>query len=237
MQGKLSNGKTGLIISLSITIIGILMIVLPIVFQMEGMDGGFALNFVGIVIALTGFVSCFIFNKRKKVLERMLQGDVIARFTYDEEQWNKMVSDSISGSAGIKAMGIILGAIFGVIGLVFLLADDELLLFFIIMMALCALFSSMGFISSAMNVRRLKNCPPEAIITHDGVYYMGVLYDFNGKTSVLDSVRFYQNKNNVLVFSYRQLTGRGIMARSKLSVPVPSGMEEYGAIVEQFFKN
>lgn len=236
MREKPNSGTTGVIVSICIMIAGILMIVVPALVHMDGMNGGFALGFLGFFLTIIGFICYLMFRKRRKIRNRMLEGDIIARFVYGNEQWDGLAREEISGSSSLKIMGIVLGSIFGIIGIISVLADEDLVVFFLIMLAFAVFFSCLGFISSAVNKKRVMNCVPEAVITRDGVSYMGALYDWNGVTSVLDAVGFHPDKTDMLVFSYRQIAGRyARIHRSNLIIPVPAGMEETASMVVQFF--
>lgn len=234
---KLNRQKTGVFVSLAILFIGILMFSIPFLVEMDMMNGGFALIFVGAFISVMGFISYLIFKKRFKVRQRMIAGDVLAHWVYDRASWKKVVDEEISDSAGLKIMGFVFFGIFALIGIISFLADDDNLLFAEIMTGIAVLFLAVGFISYGLRKKTLMSDPGEVTITRDGVYYMGYLTDWNGVTSVLDAVGFHPKKTNVLVFRYRELSGRAArMRRSTLHLPVPAGMEDQAALVVDFFK-
>lgn len=235
-MGNRNRERIGVRISLAVLLGGIALAVWPVVSGMDGMDGGFALNLIGGFIAVMGFISWLIFRKRAKVRGRMLTGDVLAHWEYPPDMWAAIVKEEMSDSVGLKAMGIILGGIFLLIGIVFFLADEDNAGFSAMMAVLGLFFFALGFLSYAMHRNQLLREKGEATITHDGVWYLGGLTDFNGTTSVLDAVGFHPEVPNTLVFVYRHLGGRPArMIRSTLSVPVPAGEEAQAVVAVQAF--
>lgn len=238
METQVKNReRTGMRISLIILALGIAAAVLPFVAGLDMFEFGYGLMMIGGFFALMGFISYLIFRKRAVVMQKMLTGNIITRWKYDPEKWAEMVREEIASNTGLKVMGIFIGSLFLVIGFIFVLADEENAAFFGIMAALAVLFFCIGFLSYSTHKRRLLKDPGEVTITRDGVYYMGVLTDWNGVTSILDAVGFHPKRTDLLVFSYRQLAGRRVprLRRSTLSIPIPPGCEADAGAVVQFF--
>ncbi|MBP7174599.1 MAG: hypothetical protein KBA53_00080 [Thermoclostridium sp.] len=241
MENQFKNQeRTGVRVSLAIMIFGAAVIVLPFLGRLDMFQYGYGMIFIGGFFALMGLISYLIFRKRALVMQKILTGNIIARWQYDPAKWAEMVNEEVSDTAGLKIMGISVGSLFLVIGVIFMLfVREDNTVFLGIMMAFAVLFYCIGFLSYSVHKKRLLKAPAEAIIARDGVYYMGTLTDWNGVTSILEAVGFHPKKTDLLVFSYRQLSGTRIprMRRSTLCIPIPSGMEaDAGAVVDFFSK-
>lgn len=238
MENQFKNReRTGMRVSLAILFFGAAVIIFPFLASLDMFRFGYGLIFIGGFFALMGFISYLLFRKRALVMQKILTGNIIAQWKYDPAKWIDMVNEEVSDTAGLKIMGIFVGSLFLVIGVIFMFAGADEPAFFGMMMAFAVLFYCIGFLSYSVHKRRLLRAPAEATITRDGVYYMGTLTDWNGVTSVLDAVGFHPKKTNLLVFSYRQLSGARVprMRRSTLCIPIPPGMEADASAVVEFF--
>lgn len=228
--------RIGVRISLAVLVFGLALAFWPVLTQMDGMDGGFGLNVIGGFVSLMSFISWLLYRKRAKVRQRMLTGDALAHWEYPADMRSAIVKEALADTVGLKMMGLILGGIFVAIGIVFVIANEDNAVFATAMAGFGIFFFGVGFLSYSMNRRRLLSDKGEVTITHDGVWYMSELVDFNGTTSILDAVGFHPDEPNTLVFVYRMLSGRPArMVKSVLAIPVPPGEEAQAVVVIQAF--
>jgi len=238
MENQIKNpAKTGMRISLIILLLGAAIIILPFIAALDMSGYGYGMIVMGGFIALMGLVSYLLFRKRALVMQKILTGNIIAQWQYDPSTWAEMVNAEVADMGGLKIMGIVVGGLFLIIGAVIAIAGEANGVFLGIMIGLAVLFFCIGFLSYSVHKKRLLKAPPEATIASEGVYYMGTLTDWNGVTSVLDSVGFHPKKVNLLVFNYRHLAGSRVprMVPSTLCIPVPPGYEPYAAAVVEYF--
>ena len=239
MENQIKNQeKTGMRVGLAIMIFGAAVIIFPFLARLDMFQYGYGMVFIGGFIALAGLISYLIFRKRAIVMQKILTGNILARWQYDPALWAGMVNEEVSDTTGLKIMGIFVGSLFLVIGVLFMLfVREDNAVFLGIMVALAVLFYCIGFLSYSVHKKRLLKAPSEAITARDGVYNMGTLTDWNGATSILEAVSFHPKKTDLLVFSYRQLSGTRVprMRRSTLCIPIPPGMEGDAGVVVDFF--
>jgi hypothetical protein len=78
------------LIWLFISLAGLLMVFIPFVFDVDMMNGGGVLIFVGMVFSISGILVSVIFFKRSGALKRMFTGEgLLAHWIYDKTTWKK----------------------------------------------------------------------------------------------------------------------------------------------------
>lgn len=78
------------VICLIISVIGLIMIFYPIISDVDGFDGGFALMFAGVIVTLTFFISSIIFFIQGHSLDKAIEsGETLARWKYSKSEWVK----------------------------------------------------------------------------------------------------------------------------------------------------
>ena len=105
----------------------------PAIFNIDGMDGGFAIYFVAMILTLTFVVSSIIFFLRSRRTDRVLQNtNIIGHFIYDQKAVKTIENEKRADALLKKYLSIGLWILFTVIGLVvwLLSGDEEMMLFF-----------------------------------------------------------------------------------------------------------
>ena len=174
MDNQIKNQeRTGMRVGLAIIIFGAAVIIFPFLARLDMFQYGYGMVFIGGFIALAGLISYLIFRKRAIVMQKILTGNILARWQYDPALWAGMVNEEVSDTAGLKIMGIFVGSLFLIICVIFMLFVREANAVFLgIMLAFAVLFFA-WFSFLLGNKKRLLKAPAEAIIARDGVYYMG----------------------------------------------------------------
>lgn len=228
-------------VSLIFLLLGIAMVAAPFAAKADMMEWGFASIFIGGFIVLVSFVCFLIFNGRAIVQSKILRGEnILVHWQYDPDFWSKEIAEDIEGFKGAKIIGTVLGGIFALIGIIFLLSDpDDNQLFFFIMLGIGVFIFLIAVISSSIQKRRLLNEPGEAIIVRDGLYYRGVLVTWSGRTSVLEGVSIDRRDPSRLLFAYRYLSGSRYrlphMHPGTVSIPIPYGQEQAAYNIVGFY--
>lgn len=239
-MSEFRNGpKKWAVICLIIAVLGLIMIFYPIISEMDGFDGGFALMFAGIIVALTFFISSIIFFIQAHSLEKaIVSGEALARWNYSKDEWKKyyeleykrdkqekrIIFFIASGFAIFFALLFIIlveepwGAIYGALGIVLLT----------------------GFLQwyvPLMNLRRNQKYSGIALISPFGIYLNGMWYP-NGKFGRIDSVRLIDN-NKTLSFQWSQfaMMGGKVPGRNyfTIRIPVPVGEEKKAEQILDYF--
>ena len=222
------------VVCLAIFLAGWLVILLPPLAGADGMRGGYALFFVGIFVVISSFVAFLVFWDRAGVASRMRDPSMqLAHWHYSSTEWKAIVRKEKGGNGAAVLGGFALAVLFLLIGLiVFLFDTSENGLFLAIMGGLAVLFALVGFAAMRAHNRRADRARPEAILSREGLWYLGVLYTWNRKwIARLEQVRLMTGSPAVLVFTLRQIGsgGRFIPVRYQwveIAVPVPRGEED-----------
>ncbi|MCX7842298.1 MAG: hypothetical protein N2489_04405 [Clostridia bacterium] len=226
-------------ICLAIALLGLAAIVIPLVLEMDMMNGGYASIVIGAFVGLTGFLVFLMFYSRAKVFENMLTGsNLLAHWHYSNDFWQKEMKEEIVDTGIAKIAGAVLGGIFALIGIVVFFADtDENGTFLLIMLGVGIFFTLVGFVAAAANKKRLQEALPEALIAREGIYYKGDLYTWNQRVlSHLECVAQDPTNPSNILFVMRQLSGRPVHYHQHfISIPVPPGEEGTANNIVHFF--
>ena len=75
----------------------------PSMFGMDGFDGGFAISFACIVLAITMFIVTIMYSGRAKSLDTMLdKKDMLVHWTYTPEEWQAYTQTAYSADTRDK---------------------------------------------------------------------------------------------------------------------------------------
>ncbi len=224
------NANSGIITGITLSALGLLAMTLPPVPGADMMAWGFGTIALGLFVLIMGAVTLALFLRRRMVLKRMEDGSwVLASWTYDAKDWTRMRNDELKSNRGMPVFGGVLGGVFVLIGLGFLIADpDEMLLMFAIMAGVGVVIALSAWLATALRNRAVRRDPGEVVIARGGVWFMGHLTDWNKVTSWMDRAEVKQKgKKSILLIEYRVLAGRaGRIQKSVLEIPVPEGREE-----------
>jgi hypothetical protein len=226
---KRSKGNAGIYTGIVLSAAGLAAMASPFAPGADMMQWGYAAMVLGFMVFAAGVTALLLFLRRKKVLKRMFERrEALARWTYDASQWQAMRNEEMEAGRGVPVFGAILGGIFVVIGLVCYIVDpDEMGLMLAIMAGVGAVIAFTAWLSALLRGRAVARDPGEAVIARGGVWFMGYLTDWNGKTSWFDGARVVKKgKRSVFEADYRYIAGRyARVYRDTLRIPVPDGHE------------
>ncbi|MEI6171114.1 MAG: hypothetical protein WCQ45_01350 [bacterium] len=216
-----------------IAVLGAAGVILPTGLGMDGMGGGYAIAFVSGFVALCGVVAAAIFAVRARVLGRLFSGrGVLARWTYPAEDRTDHVDKELAEERkGSWALFLVIAAFSVVIGVGFLVADPDAGRFvFLLLMGVVALLAVVAALAPRMRHRRRRRATPEAIVSVEGAYVLGMLHTWRLLGARVEGAEVAQSKKPVLRVSYSApfLYGRFFLGRQTytVSVPIPQGEEE-----------
>jgi uncharacterized membrane protein (DUF373 family) len=223
-----------------ITALSLFGIFAPEIFGIKGFDGGFAISFVCIFLAIIGIIVIVIYSGRARLLNRILSGDnILAHWTYSPEEWTKYTEKEYKEEKqSKKGLAIVISAIALLMGIVFFLADNENGIWVLaVMLALIAVIAFTAWFTSWYNHRQNQKYLGETYITEDAVYINRQLHTWRGLGARLDSVDLNQGAAQLLLqFVYSAPTRTG-MQEYTARIPVPKGQEEAAEKICKHFKD
>lgn len=229
-------------ISLIIMFIGIIAVLLPFLSNADLESWGFAVAFIGMILAVTMFFVFLMFNGRAKVQNRIFNNEnIMAHWKYSKEFWDRIQTEDTKDAGIGRIFGFFFGGIFTLIGIIVFAVDpEENALFLLFMLGIAIFFVIIGFISTSAEKKRVNASLPEAIIAQEGLFYKNILYTWNTPAiSFLESVTLHPVVPGTILFVLRQLSGgRAHIShyhRFYLAIPVPSGEEQSAASIIQYF--
>ncbi|MDD4903764.1 MAG: hypothetical protein PHX77_04625 [Candidatus Bipolaricaulis sp.] len=214
-------------------VLGVVGAVLPSVFGMEGMAGGFAIAVICGFLTLCAAITAAVFAARARVLGRMLRGDgVLVHWTYPTadraEQTEKEFDEERKASWGLL---LIMAAFSLVMGIGFLVADPDAGRYvFFAMIGLVALLAAVATLAPLARRRKRGRATPEAIVSCDGAYVFGMLHTWRLLGARVDDVELAGGAKPTVRVTYSApvLHGRILLTRQSytVSIPVPPGARE-----------
>lgn len=232
--------KTYAAVSFAIAILAIVLIFLPGWIGMDGMDGGYALSFVAIWLAISAALVAWYFWGRAAQIDRMLKGqELLAHWTYTPGEWQAYASaEQEEQIQENRAMWYFMAGMCIFTGIVFWLIDREAGLFVLLfMLALTGLLAFVAFGLPRLRRQRQAGKTGEAWLAPTAILFDDVFYPVKSRLMWLEQVEF-QDANGAapacLRFYISHFVRSGIQNRI-LRVPVPSGhREEALGLLEQY---
>jgi hypothetical protein len=229
-----TNRQTRVAITwLGIAILGVAGTILPSALGMDGMGGGYAIAFVSGFIALAALITAAIFWARARVLGRLLAGrDVLAHWTYPEDERSDRTKKELAEEK--KASWTLLLVIAGfslLIGIGFLIADPEAGRFVLLLLiGVVALLAVVAALAPRMRYARRRRASPEAFVSRDGAYVLGMLHTWRLLGARVDEAEVPEGRKPTLRVTYSApvIYARFFLTRQSytVSIPVPPGEEE-----------
>ena len=197
----------------------------------DGMNGGFALAFVSLYLAVSAIAVAGLFTYHARVMDTILSGThVHAHWTYPEGEAERSANREFREyQERNRGLFWVVGGMLGVVALVFLVfvgdggVETAALLFLVIIIIF--------IVSKIAPVRELKRAlktSHEAYIADNGIIYEGTVYPFHSFLMKMTGIGFHegnQKKPAVIVCSFTQLIGHYIIQSFEVAIPVPAGYE------------
>jgi hypothetical protein len=174
------NARRGLIIAL----LGLVMMVYPPVSRMDGMNGGYALQTLGLFVIIVGIVTWAAYRVLAIRFGRILSGEgLLAHWTYSPDEWRAYTEEEFATRSGdMKGLLFSTLAIAAIVcGGFALTHDDAVVIMLGLWIGLTIILSITAFIASHQGLGRNRSAPGEAIISRLGVllpaeeHFWGVL--------------------------------------------------------------
>lgn len=207
------------------------MIFVPGAVGIDGFDGGFAISFASILIAVTGVAVGVMFLGSASKLDRLLRGEgVLAHWVYTPQLWVEFTGkEYIEEKSEKKGLFLVIAAFALFFGFLFWILDTEAGFYvFLVMLGLILLCFMAWQLSAWSNLRQnSRSGAKEVYITKDAVYLNSKFITWTGWFSHFNSATLEQRRGmTILVFRYTIYTGRAGPQPYTTRVPVPVGQEQ-----------
>jgi hypothetical protein len=244
MSGPPNSETSGVRAGWLILAAGVALLLGPSLAGMDMMGGGYALGFIGIVVAATGLVTLWIYGARAAALDRILSGaGLLAHWTYDPEEAQRHALEEFEDNRRTnRNLFLVVAVMFVVVGaIVFsgpLLQGEDLGLLLALYFGLVPLLGLVAWATPRLAYRRALQAGADVYIGQDGVYVRGALHTWKQPFSRLKRVRLELDRvQPALQFDIRYLTRLGLLhyETRTVQVPVPRGQERQAEEVARFF--
>jgi len=197
----------------------------------DGMDGGYALAFISLFLAVSCAAIALLFIHRARVMDGILSDPrPLAHWTYTEEMAQKSRDREYRDFTDRnRSMFLLIGGMLVLVSLFFIIFVGEGgVETGIVLLVIAGILFVVSRITPAIEQRRAAGAPREAFIARTGIIYEGVVYPFHSFLASWGGIRLQNatpRKPAVLVFSFTQLNGLIIVQPYDVVIPVPPGAE------------
>ncbi|WP_081699678.1 hypothetical protein [Picosynechococcus sp. NKBG15041c] len=149
---------------------------LPALIQLDGMDGGFAIIFGALFLAISALVTLLIVWRNAVLLDRVITGtNLLAHWTYEAIEWAQYLDTEREEQINEKLpLVFIISAWALLIGGAFWFFDPEAgFIVFVVMLALIALVTALAYGLPWLRFKRDRLRPGEVWIAESAVYFRG----------------------------------------------------------------
>ena len=189
--------------SLFAILIGIFIIFSPSIFEIDNMNGGYALSFIGILITLTSLVTTIlIFNTRVRVLDSIIAGEnIVACWRYSPTEWKKFKKEQYDeAKESNKGMLIFMIILSSLIFIPFIIFSEAGRIMLIVFLVLIGILSLAAFLSTASYKKITKD--GFVILTKDGLLMNKELHSWKGLGTSFRSVGYCTEDPSMLSITY-----------------------------------
>lgn len=235
-SGPRNSETTGLLIGVLIGAVGLAMIAAPFIWNLDMMQHGFGLIFVGGFIMIAGLVTIGVFGWRAIQFRKLTSGDRhLVRWRHDPGVFAEQATRNFKAKCADNAIkfGIMLAFIVPITLLVTIIGhldgEGDSMPFFVGLMALVTLVLAFAAVVTPLWDRwRAARNARETWISERSLYSQGTLHTWGGPASILRSVELRDDAGGrLLVFTIDYLVHVGLpgYVNHVVEVPVPPGEE------------
>ncbi len=212
------------------SLLGFAMFALPWIAEIDPAEGGGALLLVGLLLGITGIITYFMFRRRAKEMDEILNNrNIIARWKVSSLDWGNFAEKDVAALKSSAWATWLTIAFFFVVFTAFfwfITEDAEEANFFLMLMGavfgFISIFAWLATVSRSKS--RLKQNEGEVIIADNCLTLNNEFHAWKGMGNILESVNYYE-ADRILEFTYSFVSRYGRQFQ-EVRVPVPSTEEE-----------
>lgn len=210
----------------AVTLLATLGIFAPHIFGMDGMNGGFAISFACIIVAITGIFVVFMFRGRAAAIDKMLTGsDLLVHWKYKPEEWLQYTEQAHKLDTKEKWSLFLLVMVIAVIvlGLFWLAIPDSGMVVVGVFFGLAIILSITIFITTTYTYWQNRQHQGEVYISRSGAFINHQLHLWQGWGAELDRARYDPGERLIeITYSIPSRQGRD---SHTICIPVPAGKD------------
>jgi hypothetical protein len=218
------------IVSIAVAFFAVAMIFVPQAVGINGFDGGFAISFVSLFIAIIAGIVGVMYLGLAGKCDKILRGEgILAHWTYSPEYWSEYTKKEYAEEVSEKkGLFILVSGISLATGIIFWIIDNESGFFvFIAMLLLIGLIALAWRIPAWLNRRQNIGGVREAYITKDAIYMNKKFITWRTVFTSFDGVTKQNTRGlSFLVFKYTSNNMRTGPQTYTTRVPIPPGQDE-----------
>jgi MFS family permease len=229
-----------MMLGLIVSAVGIMMIFGPDIVGIDGFEGGFAISFIGLFVAILGLIAAGFYFQQANILGGILRGEgLLVHWMFEDEMWKdytrKEYAEEISEKKGLFVIVSVFALFFGFL---FWFLDNEAGFFvFLVMLGLIGLVGFAWRFSAWYYREQNERGVKEVYIAQSGVYMNQRLYTWRLFSAKLLGVEINNSNGlSVMKFSYTAFTIPGPQTYT-IRVPIPTGQEEVARTILQQFNS
>lgn len=210
------------LVFLCLFIASIVLIFVPYVSGMDGMNGGFALSFIAIFLSISFLITSVVFfTMAKKFSSAITEDNLILHWVYEKSEWLKFAQKEFVVQKKEKwSLFILITSISFVVLVIFsIFFRDSWRIMIMIFFGLAALLAFAAFIVPKIQYANFKKTIPEVYIASGCAYLTGEFHYWNMLGAVLDDAEM-DNKNMEIKIAYSYPTRTGL-SQTILRIPLP----------------
>jgi hypothetical protein len=232
--------RTGVRAGIVIALIGVALMIVPSVSGMNMMNGGYALQFIGLFVGLVGLVVFLVYRPRAAAFKRIVAGDgQLAHWTVAPAQVQQEaaaeMAETYAMNRGLFLITTVLIVVIGVPVLVVPMWGDLVRgsdpIAAVVLLCYFSIIPLLGLFAWGMPrlaYRHALQDGAHVYVTGEGVFFHGAFHTWKTPFAKLLAVRYACDRRpHTLEFDIRYLTRLGVIhyETTTVRVPVPPGEE------------
>jgi hypothetical protein len=203
-------------------IASVILIFIPSLTGMDGMNGGFALSFIAIFLSITFLITSAVFIVMAKKFDMAITDDnMILHWVYEKSEWTKFFEKEFVVQKKEKRLLLILiTAISFVVLVIFsIVVRDSWRIMIIVFFGLTALLSFVAFMVPKIQYANFRKTIPEVYIASGCVYLTGEFHCWSILGAALEEVEMDDTNMQIkITYSYPTRYQR---SQTVLRIPLP----------------
>jgi hypothetical protein len=229
MKTELTNRyRNGSRIGIGIVVLGAACIFGPTAAGMDGMNGGFALSFLGLFIAIVGCVAAWAFRAMSARVDKVLSGDgLLAHWALEPDVWRRYTESEFEETKRDKMSLLKLILIIAAVVCVGLTVahHDAAGIMAILWVSMAVILGITAFLSSRVADNRNRQSRGEIVVSRFGVVMPGEAHFWGILGARLTGAAVRNGDPALLVVEYSVPSRQGYQ-QNVARAPIPPGAED-----------